>query len=225
MSLRPLIRQARTARRPVLVLDADPAPAGRVAILSGSFDPLTVGHAALARAALARTGLVVLTYSVRALPKEEGPPPLLGEDERLEAVARFCRARPGLVLGLCSHGLLADQAAAAAERFPGSRIHVAMGSDKVVQLFDPRWYADRDAALGRLFGAAEVLYAMRAGEEGRVEELLARPENARWAGLLSRLDVPAGTAGISSRLVRERLRRGEDVAGLVPDEVRPLLTG
>jgi nicotinamide-nucleotide adenylyltransferase len=221
-----LLARLREAGAPVMVLLEDPAgePAS-VALVPGSFDPLTVGHAALSEAAAAREDLVVLVYSARTLPKE-GPgagAPLLGEADRLEVLRRFCRGRLGMVPGVCSHGLLADQVAAAAARFPGARLTLVVGSDKVLQLLDPRWYGDRDAALEGLFARAEVRFAVRAGEEGAVEEALARPENRRWRGRFSRLEVPPEVAAVSSRAVRELLRRGEDVRGLVPPEVHPFL--
>lgn len=222
-----LLEELRRAREPTLVVHPEPGPAGTVALLPGSFDPLTVAHAALVEAAR-RDGaeLVVLLYSVRTLPKEgEVPPPLLSELERLAALDRFARTKPGLAVGLCSHGLLADQVEAAARRFPSSELWVVVGSDKVLQLFDPRWYEDRDEALGRLFGRAAVRYAVRAGEAGRVEEVLARPENVRWRDRVRPLAADPSVASVSSRMARELLRRGEDVRGLVPPEVLPVLEG
>jgi nicotinamide-nucleotide adenylyltransferase len=221
------LAELRWAERPTLVVLPEPGPVARVALLPGSFDPLTVGHAALAEAAH-RDGadLVVLLYSVRTLPKE-GPaaPPLLPEEERVAALERYREGRGWLAVGLCSHGLLSEQVEAAARRFPSSELWVLAGSDKVVQLFDPRWYADRDRALAGLFGRAAVRYAVRAGDEGRVEELLARPENRRWEDRLAPLPVPPEVAGVSSRAVRERLRAGGDVRELVPPEVLPFLPG
>ncbi|HXF56059.1 MAG TPA: adenylyltransferase/cytidyltransferase family protein [Actinomycetota bacterium] len=220
-----LLEELRRARDPTLVVHPEPGPVATVGLLPGSFDPLTVAHAALAEAAR-REGaeLVVLLYSVRTLPKEgDVAPPLLSEPERLAALERFVRGRPGLAVGVCSHGLLADQAEAAARRFPSSELWVVVGSDKVLQLFHPRWYEDRDQALGRLFGRATVRYAVRAGDDGRVEEVLARAENAPWRDRVRPLAADPGVASVSSRTVRERLGRGEDVRALVPPEVLPVL--
>lgn len=219
MSLDLLIAELRSADRSVLHLLGDPGAPARVAVLSGSFDPLTVGHEALARAASDRADLVVLLYAVRPLPKEGPvPPPLLPEKDRLRVVERFCRARPGMALGLCSRGLLADQVVATRDRWPQASISLVMGSDKVLQLLDPHWYEDRDAALFGLFREARVLYAVRAGEEGAVDAALDRPENVRWRDRFERIEVPPELASVSSRLIRERLRRGEDVSHLVPAE-------
>jgi nicotinamide-nucleotide adenylyltransferase len=215
------IEELRTARRPMLIVEPDPGDPASVALLSGSFDPLTIAHAHLAERAMAVAEAVVLVYAVDTLPKEgAAAPPLLPVPDRLEVMRRYARSEQRRFLGLCSHGLLADQAEAAGERFPGAELWMVTGSDKVQQLFDPRWYEDRDEALERLFARARVLYAERAGTEGVVDDLLARPENERWRDRLRRLDVPPEIAGLSSRMVRELVRRGDDVLALVPPEAR-----
>jgi cytidyltransferase-like protein len=197
-----------------------------VAVLSGSFDPLTMGHAVLAEAALGQADLVLLVYSVRTLPKEgELAGPLLTEDERLAVLEAFCESRPGIEPALCSHGLLAEQVEAAAARFPASDLVLIMGSDKVRQLLDPKWYEDRDLALRQLFSQAGVLYANRAGEPGLVEALLAQLENASWRHRFQRLEVDPEAAFISSRVVREQLAAGQNVGQLVPAESLALLEG
>jgi cytidyltransferase-like protein len=226
MALDPLLQELREAPRPVLRLRTElPRPEPRrVALLSGSFDPLTIGHAALAKAALALSNLVVLVYSIRTLPKDSpAVPPLLAEDERLAVLEAFCEARPGIEPALCSHGLVAEHVTAAAARFPASDITVVMGSDKVRQVLDPVWYQDPERTLGDLFSRATVLYAVRAGEAGVVEEQLERPEFTRWRDRFLQLDVPPDVAAISSGLVRERLAAGQDVSHLVPAEVSALL--
>ena len=177
----------------------------------------------MARAAATDSELLVLVYSARTLPKDDAASPaLLDETDRLESVLAWCEAR-GLALGLCSHGLLADQVAAAAERFPGADLALAIGSDKLLQVLDPSWYDDRDRALDGLFERARLRYAVREGDEGIVAEALGRPDVARWLPSIERLEVPAEVATVSSRLVRDRLRAGEDVDGLVPEEIRPYL--
>ncbi len=224
--LQRVLEELRVASRPRLILRPsriDPSPRS-VALVAGSFDPMTVAHAALAEAALERADLAVLVYSIRTLPKE-GPAsgPLFPEADRIAVLERFCAARTRAVVGLCSHGLLADQVEAVRERFPPARLSLVMGSDKVLQLLDPRWYQDRDAVLGRLFQHADVLYAVRGGEEGLVRDALGDLPDPAWRASFHRLDIPPGLTSISSRLVRERLRRGDDVRALVPEEAHAFL--
>src|SRR5439155_22771338 len=114
-----------------------------------------------AEAALNHADLVLLVYSVRTLPKDEAVAlPLLSEHQRLAVLEAFCEARPGIEPAICSHGLLAEQVDAAAARFPSSDLARIMGSDKVRQLLDPKWYEDREQALRFLFSRARVLYAV-----------------------------------------------------------------
>ncbi len=216
------LHQIRLAERPRLVLwpDDDRAPAASsVALLAGSFDPVTVAHVALAEAAREHAGLVVALYSARILPKEPGTPPaLLDERERIETLAAVCAGREGLAAGLTSHGLLADQVAAAAGRFPRAALSVVLGSDKLAQLLDPAWYEDRERALATLFSSATVLYATRRGEEEAVARAVAEAAALGWEDRVRRLDVPPGVAAVASRDVRDRARRGDDVSALVPPE-------
>jgi cytidyltransferase-like protein len=226
MTLDPLLQELREAPQPVLRLRTElPGSEPRVvALLSGSFDPLTIGHVALAEAALNHANLVLLVYSVRTQPKEAGVPgPLLSEEERLAVLEAFCEARPGIEPALCSHGLLAEQVEAAAARFPASDMALVMGSDKVRQLLDPRWYQDRELDLETLFSRANVFYAVRSEDEGVVEELLQQPENSRWRKRFVRLDVPPDVASVSSRGVRERVAAGKAVTQFVPSEAAVLL--
>jgi nicotinamide-nucleotide adenylyltransferase len=214
----------RRADRPKLLVPAATADPAIVALLSGSFDPITIAHAALADAAAERAELTLLVYSVRTLPKEgEGPLPLLSERDRLRSLEVFAESRPGILPALASHGLLVEQAEAARLRFPDARLLLVMGSDKAVQLLDPKWYADREKALARLFTHAEVLYADRAGQEGGVEKALDQPGNAEWRSKFERLAIRPEVAAVASRDIRERLARGEDVKHLVPPEVHSFI--
>ena len=214
----------RATSEPTLILRPRPdAPPASVALLAGSFDPLTVGHAAMADVSASLADLLVLLYSVRTLPKERGPAPaLLGEEGRALALERFCATR-GYSAGFCSHGLLSEQVEAADERFPEAELTVVVGSDKLLQLLDPRWYEDPEAALAALFARASVAFAMRAGDEAAVGRALASPEHRRWTSRVRSLPVPPEVAAVSSREVRERVARGEDVSELVPEEFLRLL--
>jgi nicotinic acid mononucleotide adenylyltransferase len=217
------LERLRLVKKPTLLLTREPSTSPTsVALLSGSFDPMTVAHAALAEAASRQVDLLVLVYSARPLPKEgNAPRSLLDETDRLEVLERFCRRNPKLAIGLCSHGLLADQVAAARGGFQTQSLFLVMGSDKVLQVLHPKWYVDPDGALEGLFREAAVLYAVRAGEEGAVETALKRPENAAWARRFTRLDVSADVAAVSSRRVRALVGAGRDPTGLIVEEARP----
>jgi nicotinic acid mononucleotide adenylyltransferase len=221
-----LTNELRLAEEPRLELLSELAEKpDRVGLLPGSYDPPTVAHVALAEAALHdHVDLVALVYSVRTLPKEgEAHPPLLNEAQRIEALVRIAAAHPGCAAGLISHGLLADQAAAARTRFPEADLFLVMGSDKLLQLLDPKWYRDRDATLASLFAQARALYAVRTGDAEAIGETLAAPQNDRWRSRFVPLGVPPQVAAVSAREVRARIRRGQEVRPLVPPEVHALV--
>ena len=204
------------------ILGASPPAVGSVGLVAGSFDPMTVAHAALAQAL--GTDLTLLLWSPATLPKEAGPggnpsPPPLEPEEVLASLLAWCGSRAWARVAVCSQGLLADQVEAAAVSFPRARLVLGMGSDKLLQLLDPRWYQDRDAVLGRLFDRAEVAAAARGHA---MEVVLAE---TRWSDRIRTVRLPAALAAISSWAVREAVRQGEDVAKAVPPEILPFVRG
>jgi nicotinic acid mononucleotide adenylyltransferase len=216
------IARVRRPGGPRLELLGDPPPQVRaVGLVAGSFDPMTEAHAAIA-AALG-LGLTLLVWSPVTLPKEHGPggdpsPPLLRPEDVLASLAAWCAPRPWARAAVCSHGLLADQLEAAEASFPGIRVVLGMGSDKVRQLLDPRWYPDRDRVLDRMFVRAEVAVAVRAGHPPPTVP-------PRWSGRIRTLELPAELSTISSRAVRGAVRRREDVSAVVPSEILPFVRG
>ena len=112
----------------------------------GSFNPPTLAHLAIARAARDRFGLtrVDLVLSRRALGKEHVERPLLRH--RLEVLDALGRRLPWLGVRVTEAQLLADIAA-------GYDVLV-LGADKWHQVLDPAFYGDsleeRDRAVARL---------------------------------------------------------------------------
>lgn len=127
----------------------------RRGVFPGSFNPVTVAHLTVARAAVEQCGLdrVELTLSRRPLGKAVGS--LAGIDHRVRLLERLTVDRPWLGLAVRDERLLVDLAA-------GYDVLV-VGADKLAQLLDPGWYdsaAEHRAALGRL---PTVAVAPRAG--------------------------------------------------------------
>lgn len=197
-----------------------PTPACRsVALLPGAFDPPTAAHLHLAERAL-RDGYqrVVFTLAVRTVGKRRTG---LTREDRLLALRAM--ASRNIVVAAVSHGLYADQAEAAARAFPGADIAFLVGSDKVFQIFDPRWYRDRDHALTRLFERARIVVAPRAGHMRALREVLTAPENRPFAERVEILRLHPAVGEMSSTRVRGLLRAGVQPSGLVPHAVAELL--
>jgi len=194
------------------------------AVLAGSFNPLTVAHLALVEAALRQLPYSAAWFSlaVRTVDKERPSGACLADRVlMLEAVAQ---RRPYLGIVLCNHGLYVEQAEAlhGSVLTSGQNLTFVVGFDKIVQIFDPRYYQDRDTELLKLFRLAHFLVAPRnAHGVQELAELLEQPENRPFRHAVAPLamgGVPHHET-LSSTKVRETCARGGPIAGLVPPEI------
>lgn len=196
-----------------------------VGVLAGSFDPLTAAHAALARAALDAGGLDALYFALsrRTVDKEGVARPT--QADRALVLCLYARRHPRHGVLLFNRGLYAEQAVAARAAFPAAReVAFVVGFDKAEQIFDPRYYDDRDAALRDLFARVTVLVAPRGGQGAAdLAALLARPENRLYRASARALPFDPDYAADSATAVRELARAGRDVAALVPPETAAFL--
>jgi len=122
------------------------APVTRRGAFPGSFNPLTLGHLAIAEAARTQCELDVvdLVVSRVALVKEHVQRPRL--EDRVAVLRAAAASRPWLGVVVTDCQLIADAAA-------GYEV-VVMGADKWAQVVDPAFYGDseaaRDTAVARL---------------------------------------------------------------------------
>ena len=67
-------------------------------------------------------------------------------------LAMLAKTRSNVGVVLCNRGLYVEQAEALRQRIlaPGQELVFVVGFDKIQQIVDPRYYADRDASLNRL---------------------------------------------------------------------------
>jgi nicotinic acid mononucleotide adenylyltransferase len=210
-------------------LDSHGAPALRalspldgcrsIALLPGSFNPPTSAHLLLAERALHEGFDCVLFVLARRTAGKERSSLIL--EDRLTALRVACEK--SFAIAACSHGLYADQAEAAARAFPGAELTFLVGSDKIVQIFEPGWYEDRDAALDRLFDAARVLVAPRWDQGEQLRETLEARANQPWGRRVDVLRLHPAVSDLSSTRVRGLLRAGADPTGLLPPSVANLL--
>ena len=86
----------------------------------------------------------------------------LSLDDRLLLLSLLVEGHPAFELAVINRGLLVDQANVVRKALPALKgLWFVVGFDKIVQIFDPRYYSDRDAALGRLFDLAAFFVAPR----------------------------------------------------------------
>src|SRR6266568_6375798 len=192
-----------------LVMPGSPEPRDTVIVFTRSFNPPALAHLAMLKQArrYARGHEPVHLYaamSKRTVDKESVERPLL-LDRILLLQKLLHKHVPHSGIMLFNRGLYVEQAEAIHRSFSGvKRIFFLIGFDKIVQILDPHYYEDRDAALHDLFAPAELLVAPR-GDEGELslDELLQRPENQPFARYIHTLPFDPAYREISSTQVRQ----------------------
>jgi len=211
-----------------LVAPGSPLPRGEIIVFPGSFNPPTTAHLALLKQArhFARLEAVrgrgsmqlYAALSKHIVDKETVERPLLLD--RILLLDNLLRRRfPHAGILLFNRGLYVEQAQAVHTAFPQvRRLLFLMGFDKIVQILDPHYYEDRDAALHDLFALAELLVAPRGNEgEHSLDELLQRPENQPFARYIHALPFDPAYREISSTQVRQHASMHQHE---IPGEVR-----
>jgi nicotinate-nucleotide adenylyltransferase len=173
------------------------------AILGGAFDPPHEGHVALARAAKKRLGVDRLLVLVAAAPGHKGVE--APADDRL-ALAQA--AFPGEDVRLDDHARTVDLLRD--ERFDDPLFLI--GADEFCDF--PSW-KDPNGVLE----LARLAVATRPGyPEGRIQSVLGRLERPDRVEFFEIDPHP-----VASRDLRERVRRGQTLDGLVPEPVAELI--
>lgn len=214
---------ARKAKPTLHLLKPLPANARRVGVLAGSCNPLTRGHEALVIAAR-QHGLdaVLLLLPVRAVDKETVT--RASAVDRALVAQQWALRQHDVGVGLVNRGLYVEQAELLRAAYPDWTITFLLGYDKIVQIVDPRYYVDREAALEALFGLASCAVAPRQGHgPDALRALLDRAENQRFAPDVTPLEVAADVDALSSTVVRDAARDGRPYENLVPAETAAFL--
>ena len=205
-----------------LVAGSAPPAGGRLGLLAGSFNPPTVAHTTLAEAGLTGGQLdrVYCVLSTRTVDKEVVSGAAL--EDRLLLLDLLAEAEPRLGTLLINRGLYVDQARIVHAAFPDlGELVFLVGFDKIVQIFDPRYYDDRDDALEQLFALATFLVAPRGTDDAEaLAALLDKPENRRFAGAVEPLDLPSDLRDVASSAVRSGIGYGQAPDPTIPPLVQ-----
>lgn len=187
----------------------------RVGVLATSMNPLSRAHLALAHAARQSARLDAVCWVATQVTVDKEGVQRASLVDRLAQAGAAARAL-GDGLALLQGGLYVEQARSMkALVAPGAEVALIVGYDKIVQIFDPRYYADRDAALRDLFAEAEVVVAPRGGAgKDDLQALLARPENRVFAGRVRFAPLEARYQADSSTEARTLAAQGGNLADL-----------
>lgn len=196
----------------------DLATVRSVGVLPGSFNPPTDAHLALSDSALASGRVEVLEYLIatRTVNKEKIEGASL--PDRLLCLESIIADRADEGILLVNRGLYVEQANLLRDAWPNlAELWFVVGFDKIVQIFDPRYYADVDVALDQLFAKAAFLVAPR-GDEGADElaALLDHGRNRRFASRVRLLELSERYRALSSTQARAELHGRLPATGVPP---------
>ncbi len=202
----------------------------RIAIFGGTFDPFHNGHLRMAVEIVEGLPLSELLLIPSARPPHKPTRPMASAEDRLAMASAAVAGLRGIsVLDLelrregPSYSLLTVRELS--ERYPGSELLFLIGSDAFAEIAAWHRYLD-------LLASCDFLMLPRPGiaPEGSFPAgIRIEPEGNRCYTLPGRSyrlpggrrllcpDLPA--LDISSRSIRERVRRGRSLRGLVPPEV------
>lgn len=214
-----------------LIVPGSPQPRGTIIVFPGSFNPPTVAHLALLKQARefalhhalegatgSQTIRLYAAVSRHIVDKEEVERPLLLD--RIILLHRVLQRRlPDTGVMLFNRGLYVEQAEAVHTSFPEvERLFFLIGFDKIVQILDPRYYDNRDAALNELFKLAELLVAPRGGAGAEdLADLLGQAQNQPFAQYIHVLPFDPAYRDISSTRIRQQV---DEYSDDVPEEVQ-----
>ncbi len=147
------------------------------AVYPGSFDPWTLAHEAILRAAMRRVkGPVLVLLDLETIDKPSHAAPLA---ERLAVLALHFAEDPRVAIGVSTHGRFLEKARAL------GRATFVLGEDTHERVLAPRYYEDPERELAELGRRARFLVAPRGGRR-RGDLALSRVDQARSATLARR---------------------------------------
>ena len=184
---------------------------GRLGVLGGAYNPITHAHLVLARTALEEARLNEVLFVLSKIPPHKR---IEGAtiDQRLEMMRLAVAEVPFAAVGLCTHGLFLDIAAALKDAYPERpEVFFIVGRDAAERILT--WpYPDPAAALEKMFTAFQLLVFRRRGEF----TLPALHLLQRYADRIHILRLSEDLDYLSSTAVRELAAAGRPLQGLVP---------
>lgn len=182
----------------------------RVAVFPGSFNPVTVAHLAVARAALSKAEEVVLVLP-RMFPHKEYSG--VGFDERMAILCAAVSQHNGISAAASDHGLFVEIAAECREVYgPDVALSFVCGRDAAERIAG--WDYGRPEAFAGMLREFGLLVAARGGEY---------EPPAEFQSAIDRLDTGCDLDMVSASEVRARIARGESWEHLVPAAIRELV--
>ncbi len=186
----------------------------RIVVMGGSFNPPTIAHLRLMRAAVegvnADTGVFLPashTYVKIKMRRAKRPNEVYPEDVRMQMLEAMCADDPRFTT--CDYELPYPQArnyetmVQLQEENPDAELYFLLGADKL-EIF-PRWRS------GRAFMENFKLLVFQREGMNAEKQIMENERLREHRNAFVILPQPEGTEGVSSTAVREGMRSGKDV--------------
>jgi nicotinate-nucleotide adenylyltransferase len=199
----------------------------RLGVFSSSFNPTTSAHVELMRRAIEAFSLdEMLALAGKA--NADKPSYECSLEDRLGMLALTFADDARTSIGLSSHAFYVDMVDALRRDYPQSDLHFVVGFDTFERVLDPgdlytkrynRHFSDRSEALDYLLSRSRLVVAARLGAGREAVRALLENQPERFRARVSYLDFPSDLGERSASEVRDLLRAGQSIAGLVPQAV------
>ena len=209
-----------------IVYPERPATPRRVGILCGSFNPLTLAHTELAERAQTTFHLDTVIFTLAKVTVDKERVTGMSLEDRLLLLSLYAQRQGQMAAALVNRGLYFEQAQAFRTQFGvGTELYFLIGMDKLWQIFDPRYYQDRDAALHQLFAIASLIVANR-GDMGEksFSRLFDYAENHPFRSYVQFFTLPTAVTDLSATAIRDALAAGQSIDTQVPPETTVFVT-
>lgn len=189
-------------------------------IMGGTFDPIHVGHLAVAEEAREALGLDRVLFVPAGEPPHKPAGSVTPVEHRVAMVQAAILDNPSFELSTIEvdrpgPSFTVDTVEALARAHPGAALHVILSAETFAEL--PTWHEPE-----RLFAAARVAVVPREGYPAPDPAWLA----AAFPGREDRVDYLEGPRlGLSSTAIRGRVAAGRSIRYLVPDLVGAYIAG
>jgi len=187
---------------------------GRLGVLGGAYNPITLAHLALADTVVSAFDLHEVLFVLPQVPPHKT---IFGAslEQRLAMMCLAVEDRPYAAVGLSTHGLFLDMYQGLLGVYPhDTEVFFLTGRDAAERILT--WpYDDAAAALRQMFTAFRLIVCDREGPFHLPDDPLLVPYRQR----IYCCTLPPGCNHVSATAVRQRCHQGLPIDDLVPKAV------
>ena len=191
-----------------------PQGPGRLGVLGGAYNPITLAHLAIADTVVSTFGIYEVLFVLPQVPPHKT---IFGAslEQRLEMMRLAIEDRPYATVGLSTHGLFLDMYQGLLGVYPRhTEVFFLTGRDAAERILT--WpYDDAAVALRQMLTAFQLIVCDREGPFHLPDNPLLAPYRQR----IHCCTLPPGFNHVSATEVRQRCHQGLPIDDLVPKAV------